>query len=397
MEYLRKEFTLPCGAILKNRIAKSAMGEGLARKDEAPNEQHFRLYDLWAKGGAGLIITGNVMVDRKAVTGPGNVVVDDRRDFEMLMKWAKTKDDDGSHLWVQLNHPGRQAGKSKNQNVAPSAIPVNVTGSRMAFGIPRALEEGEIWKIVESFGNTALILKEAGFSGVQIHSAHGYLSSQFLSPLSNQRKDQWGGSLENRSRFVLEVYKSIRNKVGSDFPVGIKINSADFQRGGFTEEESMEVVNILSSLGIDLIEVSGGTYEEAAMMGSKKKSTMEREAYFIDYIEKVRKQTDKPLMLTGGFRTASVMNDAVKNNLLDIVGIARPFALIPDLVNQIFDETLKQLPSPSVKTGIKFIDNKGFLDLMWHGAQLKRLANNQEPNPKMTAWGILTRNALRRS
>ncbi|MEL6988968.1 MAG: NADH:flavin oxidoreductase/NADH oxidase family protein, partial [Bacteroidota bacterium] len=326
---LKNPITLPCGAVLKNRIAKSAMSENMSPKHHGPTKELIHAYERWAMGGAAMLVTGNVMIDRKALGEPGNVVVDDSRDFKLLEQWANAAKKHEVHIWPQLNHPGRQAiGAINKEVVAPSAIMTKVKGMQAMFKKPRALEEAEIYDLIDRFGNTAFIMKEAGFTGVQIHGAHGYLVSQFLSPLTNQRNDQWGGTLENRARFVVEVYKNIRAKVGVDFPVGIKINSADFQRGGFTNEESMEVVKVLGSLGMDLIEVSGGTYEAPVMIGdNRKQSTKEREAYFLDYVKKVRKQIDTPLMLTGGFRTVEVMESALKDGDLDIIGLARPFTL----------------------------------------------------------------------
>jgi len=230
---------------------------------------------------------------------------------------------------------------------------------------------------------------------VQIHGAHGYLVSQFLSPLVNKRTDQWGGSLENRARFVLEVYRNIRSKVGNDFPVGIKINSADFQRGGFTEEESMEVVQLLGAEGMDLIEISGGTYEQPAMVGSqKKKSTIEREAYFMDYVKKVRKLLKTPLMLTGGFRTVSTMERAIADGELDIIGMARPFSLYPDLANRIFAGQLSHLEVPIPKTGIKALDSSGFVDVMWHEIHINRLGQGKNPNPDLSPFSVIGHNVV---
>ena len=157
---------------------------------------------------------------------------------------------------MQINHPGKQSPKSLSKEpVAPSAIPLS-GGVAVAFNPPRALTEEEILDLIKRFGNTARIAK-AGFTGVQIHSAHGYLVNQFLSPHHNQREDQWGGNAENRMRFLMEVYHEMRRQVGDDFPIGIKLNSADFQRGGFTEEESMQVLKTIDEAGIDLIEISG--------------------------------------------------------------------------------------------------------------------------------------------
>ncbi|MBT6965755.1 MAG: NADH oxidase, partial [Flavobacteriales bacterium] len=243
-----------------------------------------------------------------------------------------------------------------------------------------------IWDIIKRFGNTARIMKEAGFTGCQIHGAHGYLVSQFLSPNSNIRTDQWGGSLSNRARFVLEVYREIRRQVGLNYPIAIKINSADFQRGGFTEEESMEVIRFLSNEGIDLIEISGGTYERPAMIqGDRKKSTISREAYFLDYIEKARKLIKTPLLLTGGFRSVSVMEKALQDGNLDVVGLARPFCLYPNLANQIFDGSVERFETPIPQIGIKFLDKLGGVELPWYELQIQRIGKGKSPKTNLLA------------
>ncbi len=389
--HLPKELLLPCGAKLQNRIAKSAMSENLSPKHHGPTPKLIHAYRRWVEGGAGLLITGNVMVDARAIGEPGNVIVEDKKDFKRLQEWASVTQGTGVHLWPQINHPGRQAiGFINKEVVAPSAVRTKVKGLSGMFKKPRALTEPEILDLIDRFGNTAAILQEAGFTGVQIHGAHGYLVSQFLSPLVNQRKDQWGGSLKNRSRFVLEIYRNIRKKVGKEFPVGIKINSADFQRGGFTEEESMEVVRLLGGEGMDLIEVSGGSYESPAMIGTEQKeSTKEREAYFLEYIEKVRRLLKTPLMLTGGFRTVSMMEKALAKGELDVVGIARPFTLYPDLPNRILSGELTYLDLPMPKTGFKVLDNSGFLDIKWHEIHIQKLGEGKKPNPNLSAYSVI--------
>ncbi len=391
---LQTELILPCGVTLQNRIAKSAMSENMSPRHHGPTKAIIHAYQRWVDGGSGLLLTGNIMVDGKALGEPGNVIVEDKADFELLQQWAGIVKNTGAHLWPQINHPGRQAiGAINKEVVAPSAIMTNVKGMSKMFKQPRALKETEILDIIDRFGNTAAILKEAGFTGVQIHGAHGYLVSQFLSPLVNQRQDQWGGNLENRARFVLEVYKNIRAKVGDRFPIGIKINSADFQRGGFTEEESMEVVQLLGDNGMDLIEISGGTYERPAMMGAvQRKSTEEREVYFLDYVKKVRKLLRTPLMLTGGFRTVATMERAIAEGELDVVGIARPFTLHPDLPNRIFDGSLIQLNVPTPKTGIKMLDTSGFVDTMWHEIHIRRLGEGKNPKPTLSPYSVLGHN-----
>lgn len=386
MTVLEEEMILPNGSTLKNRIAKSAMSENLSNKNNEPTPLLIEVYKKWAQSGAGLLITGNIMIDSKAIGEPRNVVVENRKNFEILKEWAESVKGTDTHLWAQINHPGRQAMEPINRDLkAPSAVPLKSGGRKDGSKkIPIALNESQILAIIEAFGNTAIILKDAGFSGVQIHGAHGYLVSQFLSPYSNIRSDKWGGSLENRARFVIEVYRKIRARVGKSFPIGIKLNSADFQKGGFSEEESMEVVKILSKEGIDLIEISGGTYEAPAMMGKRKKSTIKREVYFMDYIEKASKITTTPLMLTGGFRTTSIMKDAIASNQLDIIGIARPFTVYPNIGNEIFNKSRINFNTKIKKTGVKGID--GAMNIIWYESQIKRLGKGKVPKPDLNPW-----------
>jgi len=391
MQHLQSSFQLPNGTLLQNRIAKSAMSENLGSRNHAPTLKLINAYKVWAKAQPGLLITGNIMIDRKALGEPNNVVVENDEHIQLLQQWAASVQSTKVHLWAQINHPGRQAFANINkQVVAPSAIPLKVKGAGKLFKTPKALTEKEIINIIDRYGNTAQILKAAGFTGVQIHGAHGYLVSQFLSPLSNIRTDDWGGSLQNRARFVIQVYQNIRKKVGPDFPIGIKINSADFQRGGFTEEESMEVLRMLDTQGIDLLEISGGSYERPAMMGAvKKQSTIKREAYFIEYIQKARKITSKPLMLTGGFRTIDVMDNAIAQGNVDVIGLARPFALYPQLPQQIFDNKIQHFETPNCKTGISFIDKTGALDLAWYEHQIKRIGEGKKANPQLNGLIVL--------
>ncbi|MBB6463069.1 NADH:flavin oxidoreductase/NADH oxidase family protein [Flammeovirga kamogawensis] len=388
MNILNNEMVLPNGTILSNRIAKSAMSENLATKQHNPTRILIEAYKKWAQSGAGLLITGNIMIDSKATGEPRNIVVENRNNFELLQEWAKSVEGTKTQLWAQINHPGRQAMEQINSELkAPSAVPLKSGGRKdTSKKIPIALDENEILAIIEAFGNTSIILKDAGFSGVQIHGAHGYLVSQFLSPHANVRTDKWGGSLENRARFVIEVYRNIRAKVGKDFPIGIKLNSADFQKGGFSEEESMEVVKLLSKEGIDLIEISGGTYEAPVMMGKQKKSTIKREVYFMDYIQKARKITTTPLMLTGGFRTTAVMKEAIRSNQLDIIGIARPFALYPTIGHEIMNESRTNFTTDIKKTGVKAID--GAMNIIWYESQIKRLGQGKLPKPDLNPWGV---------
>lgn len=383
---LARPLTLPGGAVIKNRIAKSAMSEILGSARHAPDERLVRLYRAWARGGVGLQITGNVMIDRRALGEPGNVVVEDDRDLDALRAWAAAGTEDGTHLWMQINHPGKQSPKFlSRETVSPSAVPF---GPELApaFATPRALTEAEIEELIARFGTTAAVAKKAGFTGVQIHGAHGYLVSQFLSPHHNRRTDRWGGSLENRARFAMEVYREIRRRVGPDFPVSIKMNSADFQRGGFAEEDSVAVMGELARAGIDLIEVSGGTYEAPVMTGAQSPRTRAREGYFLDFVERARKSVDVPLCITGGFRTPAGMAAAVESGAADLVALARALAVQPDLPRRaLAGEAVESLVRP-LTTGVKLVDTFALIEVSWYENQLARLGAGKAPDPAMGAW-----------
>lgn len=381
-------FTLAANQTIKNRLFKSAMSEQLGNKEHNPTPGLAQLYRRWAKGGIGLSMTGNIMIDRNALGEPKNVVLDKQSDLTQFKAWAKAGKENGSHIWAQLNHPGKQIPKFIcDEPVAPSAIALE-RGLEKGFNKPRALSEIEIEGIIKQFATSAELAKDAGFSGVQIHGAHGYLVSQFLSPRHNQRDDQWGGSLENRMRFVLAVYHAIRRKVGNQFPIGIKLNSADFMQGGFSEEDSMQVVKSLSAAGIDLIEISGGTYESPSMMGHKaKESTIKREAYFLDYIEKVRALVDTPLVLTGGFRSAQGMQAALDTGATDFIGIARTTAVDPDFPNKLLADNSHKQTLKNLTTGVKAIDTMAMLNITWYEQQLARMAKGKSPKPGLSEWG----------
>ena len=383
-ETLGSPFTLPCGVTLRNRFIKAAMTEQLSDQANAPTEDHVRLYQRWGRGGSAALLTGNVMVDPRALEGPRNVAVEDERDLAMLTRWADTAQENGAQLWMQISHPGRQTPRGvSTEVVAPSAIAVQ--GSNGTFmARPRALAVDEIQAIIARFARTAAVAKEAGFAGIQLHGAHGYLISQFLTPRVNQREDEYGGPLENRMRMLLETIRATRDAVGAAYPISLKLNSADFQRGGFSEDESMEVVRAVAAEGIELLEISGGNYENPKMIQAgetaapTRESTAEREAFFLDYARKVRAITDMPLMLTGGLRTASVMASIIDEGHVDVVGLARPLALDPDLPNKIIAGATNRAPSPKLATGIQMFDD--MLQSFWYQEQMTRMAREKEPD-----------------
>lgn len=387
-ERLAQPLTLPGGGTIPNRLAKSAMAEGMGTATGEPTEALVSLYRRWGRGGTGLLITGNIMIDRAARGEPGDVIVEDEAHLDRLSRWAAATSEGGAHGWVQLNHPGRQS--LSPEPVAPSPVPM-----RMGFGMfktPRALTDAEIEEVIARFGRAAAIVKRAGFNGVQIHGAHGYLISQFLSPLTNLRTDSWGGDAERRRRFVLAVVREVRRAVGPGFPVGIKLNSADFQRGGFSEEESMAVLEALDAEGLDLIEISGGTYESAAMMGMTDR-TRAREAYFQAYAERVRDRLGAPLMVTGGFRTIAGMNQALESGAVDLIGLARPLAVEPDLPARLLAGTATESRLVPPRVGIKDLDS--LLQIVWYQAQLQRIGQGREPDMRLSPWWVLAEQALR--
>lgn len=389
---LNQPLPLTANCTAKNRLFKSAMSEQLGNKDLEPTPELIRLYRTWAQGGTGLLVTGNIMIDRNALGEPKNVVLDEQSNLEHFKALARAGSENNTQLWMQINHPGKQAPNFLSvEPVAPSAVPLG-RGLNKTFNTPRALSENEIQELIRKFAWSAKVAKDCGFGGVQIHAAHGYLVSQFLSPHHNRREDQWGGSLENRMRFLREIYRATRAAVGDDFPIGAKLNSADFQKGGFTEEESMQVIQTLQADGMNLIEISGGNYESPNMMGNGAKSkgvktsTIKREAYFLDYAEKAQKLLSIPLVVTGGFRSAQAMHDALESGAADMIGIARPLAIEPDLANKLLADTEHRITLPELTTGFPALDAASMLSLTWYEHQLAYIGKGKGPKPNLSAW-----------
>lgn len=374
--------TLPNGQILPNRIVKSAMSERLS-EDGAPNAKLERLYTQWSEGGTGLLITGNVMVDGRHIGEAGNVIVEDDSDLDALRLWAEASKSAGSKVWMQINHPGRQSPRFVNKEpVAPSAVGVEIAG---AFITPRELTSAEIGEIVERFATTAAVAEKAGFDGVQIHAAHGYLVSQFLSPRTNLRDDEWGGDDARRRRFLVEIVRAIQARTSHEFALGVKLNSADFQKGGFSEDASLDVVRALEAEGVDLLEVSGGTYESAVMFeetNPQHDSSKKREAFFLGFAEKVREHSALPILVTGGFRTLGGMNAALESGATDLIGMARPLAAEPDLSKRLLEQTSNAARPVKLATGWKTLDS--MIQGGWYQLQIKRMASGKAPDPRLS-------------
>lgn len=388
-------FALNSVVTAPNRFLKSAMSEVLGVQGKhLPTEGHLRVYRRWAAGGVGVVITGNVMIDRNALGEPGNVVLEDSKHLDRFAAWADAvhKVNRDTQFWMQINHPGKQSPKFLTPKpVAPSAIALG-KGLQKAFAAPRALEEQEIKAIIARFATTARLAKQAGFDGVQLHGAHGYLISQFLSPHHNRRQDDWGGSAENRRRFALEVYRAVRQEVGSGFPVSIKMNSADFQTGGFEGEEAFDLITALADEGIDLIEISGGNYESPAMTGARQ-STTDREAYFLDFAANARKRTNVPIAVTGGFRSVRAMEAALSSGATDFVGIARALTLEPELPVLAAADAEYTCDVGRPTTGFRALDKMFMISISYYESQIRRMARGQEPSLGMSAWQAVLQSA----
>lgn len=374
---------LPNGSTIKNRIAKAAMEENMADADQAPSEELMRLYQAWAEGGAGLIITGNVMVDGRAMTGPGGVVLEDEQQLDKFKRWARIGRSGGAQFWLQINHPGRQMQANLGQKTwAPSAIPLDLGKMSKRFATPHAMTASVIDDVIQRFARTARLGEQAGFTGVEIHAAHGYLLSQFLSPLTNQRTDEWGGSLENRARLLLEIVKAVRSVVSDDFAVAVKLNSADFQRGGFTADDARKVVELLNELGVDLVELSGGSYEAPAMQGEARDGrTLAREAYFVEFARDIRTVARMPVMVTGGVRRRPIAEMVVQSGV-DMVGIGTALAIDPHLPRDwlLGKDTTPQLPPITWKNkAIAALANMAVVKY-----QLRKLSRAKKTDPSVS-------------
>lgn len=369
---LSRPLELACGLTVPNRFAKAPTSEHLAERSGDPGRELEALYRTWSAGGSGLIVTGNVMVERRRFEAPRNPVFDELTDRRAVERYAAAVKADGNLGIVQISHPGRQQQRGRGRTVAPSAIRVDAPIA--LFGTPRSLEPAEIRDLISKFARTARIAVEGGFDGVEIHAAHGYLISQFLSPAANARSDEWGGSVEGRAKFLLETVAAIREAIGPKSLIAAKLNSADFQRGGFDNEDSIAVARMLETAGLDLLEVSGGTYEDPAMLTNlpQRASTVAREAYFLEFAERLRGETKLPLMVSGGFRSSSAMAAAVGSGACDLVGLARPLTLMPDLPRRVLGgEDLRAIDAEP-RSKVKFVD--AFIGSSWHNQQYARIA-----------------------
>jgi len=371
---LQQPITFPfSGRTAKNRFLKAPMTERLCdwntddgdddiRGRGYPSEEYTRLYQRWGEGEIGVIVAGNVMLRYDAVEAFGNPILQDDHDNRTaaFRRVARAAQAHGSLFIAQLSHPGRQGGAALNPHpVSASDVQLQIVWAGNTFNKPRPLTVPEIKQMVQLWGETAFLCHRSGFDGVQIHCAHGYLLAQFLSLTTNKRTDEYGGSLENRSRIVFEIIAEVRRRVPDPtFIICVKINSVEFQPGGQTPDDCKELCLKLEEARVDFVDLSGGTFEGRAFE-HKKESTRARESYFIEFAEMIRPLLrETKVYVTGGFRTASGMVSAVADGACDGVGIGRPLGAEPFLCREILSgrvtgviENLVPLPQNTQGTG----------------------------------------------
>ena len=381
---LASPLALPCGLTLSNRLAKAAMTEALGDPRRRPSPELLRLYRGWAESGAGLLITGNVGVDRDHPVRPRDVMLDPAADLEPFQRWAEVARAGGARVIMQLNHGGRQTPRFVNPRPLGPSDGGAVEVMRGAFGPARGATLDDLRELVRRFVWAAQRAQAAGFDGVQIHAAHGYLLSQFLSPDINRRRDRYGGDVRGRARLLLEIVGAVRASTSRSFAVTVKLNSADFLRGGFSHDDALAVVTMLDGQGIDLLEISGGRYESGASFGYASDAGA-REAYFLGFAEQARAVFRAPLMLTGGLRSRAAM-EAALDRATDLVGIARPMALVPDYPRRL----LAGEPVPAIRsrrTGVGRLE--GAAELAWYSMQLARMGRGRAVRRSLSGWRAL--------
>lgn len=387
--------TLRCGLELPNRIVKAAMTEALADADNDPTSRLIRLYEQWAAGGAGMLLTGNIMVDRRHLERARNVVADAATDTSALRRYAEACA--AVPTVVQLSHPGRQANRMvQGQPVGPTSGPA--VGMAGLFARPRALSLGEITELRRRFVTAARMVVDAGFAGVQVHAAHGYLLSSFLSPEINQRQDAYGVDLLGRARLLLEIVGDLRDALPAGAAVGVKVNSRDsVTLDQQAVDDLVQVAGWLDDAGADFVEVSGGNYESPALLGLDRPADendadggigRRGEAYFADAAAAVAKSVDVPVLLTGGFRSREAMDGALQSGAAALIGIGRPLAVDPNLARRLLNGEVDELPRPAPRIGgpqrlqklLGAAANTG-----WHRFQMERHGGGRSPISRLPA------------
>jgi 2,4-dienoyl-CoA reductase-like NADH-dependent reductase (Old Yellow Enzyme family) len=378
---LKFEFS---GKTAPNRFLKGAMTERISSWDPknleargVPSTDLVNAYRRWGEGGIGLILSGNIMIDYDQLEAAGNPIIPkdapyNGQRFERFRDMATQGKAEGNLMVGQVSHPGRQV-EERIQKDPVSASDIQLKGDVMGmkFAQPHAASEAEIADIIERFAHAAEYLEKAGWDGVELHGAHGYLLAQFLAPSTNQRTDKYGGSLENRSRLILEIAQAIRKRTRSDFILGIKLNSVEFQDKGFEPEEAKKLCALLEENRFDFVELSGGTYESLAF-GHKRDSTKKREAFFLEFADLIAPVLSKTkTYVTGGFKTVGAMVSAL--DVVDGVGLARPLAQKPRFC--------KDVLSGKIKGAIKqqFDENDFGITNVAAGTHIRQIGKDHEP------------------
>jgi 2,4-dienoyl-CoA reductase-like NADH-dependent reductase (Old Yellow Enzyme family) len=325
------EQTVINGMKIQNRFVRSATYEAMAGSDGTVKDQLLGCMEELCRGDVGLIITGHAHVAREGQAGARQMGIFSDALIDGLKRLTSTVHENGGVVAAQLAHAGKRGmGIGEYAPLGPS--------NTFEEGVKKSssMTVDDIQRTTKIFGDAAERAVVSGFDAIQIHAAHGYLLSQFLSPYFNERDDSYGGILENRARFLVEVYEEIRKRVGQSFPVMVKINSEDFLQGGFTVEEVVKVAHMLEKLGIDAIEMSGGTFQSGEFIPSRigTSKSEDREVYYREAAEALRKEIGVPLILVGGFLSFNVVEEAVTSGLTDYIAISRPLIREPHLVKR---------------------------------------------------------------
>ncbi|CAE6456252.1 unnamed protein product [Rhizoctonia solani] len=415
---LRNGIYLPfSGKRAPNRLVKAPMTERVCafnRETEVdhgkPNSALFRLYEEWSYGQYGVIITGNILVDKHHLEAVGNPIIDRTLPsspqpstdptntahpytsaYAELALCAR-KHSPSSLVIAQLNHPGSHSSdKLTPVPVSPSGV-LAAPAMGETYNRPRMLTEVEIWDIIDRFAYAAYTLYLAGFDGVQLHAAHGYLLTQFLSPLTNLRTDVWGGALEDRAKIILEIIRAIRRRCPSSFSISVKLNSQDFLVGGFTVEDSLALCTLLEQHSVDFVEISGGTYDSMVTAFTYRDSTRKREAHFIEFSEMLRRKLTKTkVVLTGGFKTADGMARAIEDGACDLVGLARTTAAEPRFGASLLATRTTRARSTLIPDHIGLQIGAAFVQIkdVGEGREPTDFAKPEEATKFLTALGVV--------
>jgi 2,4-dienoyl-CoA reductase-like NADH-dependent reductase (Old Yellow Enzyme family) len=325
------EITEISGMTLKNRFVRSATWTGMAENDGTCTTNLVTLIGELAAGGVGLIITGHAYVHETGRAGPWQLGIYKDEHIPALRNMTQAVHTKNAKIVMQLAHAGIYADTdlTGQRPLAPSAI------HDFTDKAPREMTTEDIVSIIEAFASAAERAKAADFDGVQMHAAHGYLLNQFLSPAYNKRQDQYGSSIENRTRFLQEVLVAIRKRVGHNYPILIKINSQDYIEGGLELADAIKACNLLKAEGLSAVEISGGTRESGKLIPVRTAITTEdREAYFKDAAIAFKKSVDLPIILVGGIRSFHIAREIVEDNIADYISMSRPFIREPGLINR---------------------------------------------------------------